>query len=47
MPKRPQISVKTETYALLKEAARKNGEQVGTLVDTLIREYLERKAKAD
>lgn len=46
MPKRPQISVKAATYALLKEAATKNGEQMGTLVDTLVRQYLERKVKS-
>jgi hypothetical protein len=45
MPKRPQISVKKETYDKLKEAAKRNGEQVGTLVDALVRDYLARKAK--
>lgn len=45
MPKRPQISVRKETYDLLKQTAKRNGEQVGTLVDALIREYLDRKAK--
>jgi hypothetical protein len=39
-----QISVRGETYDKLRDAARKNGEQIGTLVDALIRRYLDEKA---
>lgn len=43
MSKRAQISVRVETYEKLRDVARRNGEQVGTLVDALIRRYLDEK----
>ena len=42
-PKQTQISVRASTHARLKERARRNGEQLSTLLDALINRYLDEK----
>ena len=45
MPRSPKLSipVTASTFAKLRELARKNGEQIGTTLDTIIRRYLDEK----
>jgi hypothetical protein len=43
--KRNYISVRAETFEKIRELARKNGEQISTTIDGLIRRYLDEKAK--
>jgi len=39
--KKTQISVRGSTYDRLREAARKNGEQISTLVDAIVNKWLD------